>query len=142
MGLFDNASAAWKAWKLYRWYKEGGLSCMDWSKLKSRKLWYLIIASLAVTILAVHGAPKEVLDSIAALAVTYLGVQSAVDLSGGERDWRSRKLWASAGGSVILTVLAYANMPHELVESIRWFIMTYLGGQGAVDLMAARKAKK
>jgi len=139
MGLFGDISELWKALKIWRWIKGGGLDRMEWSRLKSRTLWYTIAACLAITFMAVHGAPEVAIEAVTVLAVTYLGVQSVVDVSGGERDWKSRKLWASAGGSVILTVLAYAEMPPEIVKTLEYLIVTFVGGRGAVDFFKARK---
>ena len=139
MGLFGEISDGWKALKLWRWLKGGGLDRMEWERLKSRKLWYVIAASLLVTFMAVKGAPPEAIGAVMILAVNYLGIQTVVDASGGARDWKSRKLWASAGGSVLLTILAYAKMPAEIVQTIQWVLVTYVDGQGAVDFFKARK---
>jgi len=142
MGLFGDARELWKALKLWRWVKGGGLERMNWERLGSRTLWYMIVASLAVTFMAVQGAPSEAIGAVTTLALVYLGVQSVVDVSGGVRDWKSRKLWASAGGSVVLTVLAYAEMPPEIVKTIEYLIAAFVGGRGAVDFFKARKKGK
>jgi len=112
---------------------------MDWSKLKSRKLWVTIAGCVGLTALAVHGAPPEVIASVALVAVTYLGAQSAVDVSGGERDWKSRKLWGTILGSIGITVLGEGGATPEIIETVRYLIMAFVGGQGLVDFMNAKK---
>jgi len=65
--------------RLWRWLK-GGCKGMDTSKMKSRKLWMTIILSVAVTVLAFSGVDPDIVKTIAALGITYLGAQAAVDV--------------------------------------------------------------
>ena len=76
MGLRD----LYRFWKLYRWYKGGGVSRMDWTRLKSRKLWMTIIGTACVTLAAAMGVEESIVKIIGSIWVTYLGGQAAVDL--------------------------------------------------------------
>ena len=51
---------------------------------------------------------------------------------------KSRKLWITILGSLAVTVLVQIGAPESVVENVRWIVVTYLGGQAAVDLMAKR----
>ena len=67
-------------WRLYRWYKGGGVERMDTSKLKSRKLWMTIAGSVLVTLLSALGVEEGTVELIAKLWLFYLGGQAAVDV--------------------------------------------------------------
>ena len=51
---------------------------------------------------------------------------------------KSRKLWAMIIGSIVLTVLSAADAPPDIISTLKWVLITYLGVQGAVDLTAKR----
>lgn len=60
-------------------------------------------------------------------------------------DWmklKSRKLWMTIIGSVVLTVLTAVGAPENIVDTLKWVLITYLGVQGAVDFSAARNGHK
>lgn len=139
MGFIGKIEAGWKALKIYRWYTGGGIERMDWQRLGSRKLWATIAASLGVTAAHVTGAPSEAVAGIAFIGLNYLGAQTAVDLSGGVRDWKSRKLWFSIGASVGIYILATLGMEPEIIETVKWFAITFVDGLAVVDIKKARK---
>ena len=68
-------------WRFRKWLKEGGISKLNAEKLKSRKLWAMIIGSVALTLLSAADAPPDIISTLKWVLITYLGVQGAVDLT-------------------------------------------------------------
>ena len=54
----------------------------------------------------------------------------------------SRKLWVTIIGSVVLTLLSVTGVEQNIVDTVKWVLITYLGAQGLVDLSANMKAGK
>ena len=54
---------------------------------------------------------------------------------------KSRKLWVTILGSLAVTLLIQVGAPESVTDNIRWIVLTYLGGQSCVDLMAAKNGK-
>ena len=50
----------------------------------------------------------------------------------------SRKLWMTIIGSVVLTLLSVMEAPPDIISTLKWVLITYVGVQGAVDLTAKR----
>ena len=55
---------------------------------------------------------------------------------------RSRKLWVTIIGSVVITLLSATGVESSIVDTVKWVLITYLGAQGLVDMSANIKAGK
>ena len=59
-------------------------------------------------------------------------------------DWKklqSRKFLVTVVGSVFLTILRQAGVPDEIIKTIMYLLVTYVGVEGAIDIMAVRNGR-
>jgi hypothetical protein len=54
---------------------------------------------------------------------------------------KSRKLWMTIIGSIVLTVMSAMEAPPDIINTLKWVLITYVGVQGAVDLTAKRNGQ-